>query len=190
MNITLAIAIYGALLSTILAVLQYKNFTRDQSKLRIEAEISPVPSRSALPHDSDDSNYLKVTVTNIGRRTAHIREVVASPIYGWLKIFKSCEQKKLNFHQASDTELNEGEVFRQKLPLTSELKSVLSHCPRLFVSDTRNRFYGLNTRNLRQLKRQIKNAETCSRWQDQAGQEFYVPDRIIATKKSKNPDAW
>lgn len=86
MDITLKIAIYGAVLSTLSAIVHIFNYRRDRANIKITVK----GNMSVHPHDTfyGDKTYVLVTVANRGRRPVTIThcaiKVPTKPYTEWL----------------------------------------------------------------------------------------------------------
>jgi len=76
-NITTYIAIYAAVISTLLLILRHSDYRRDRGALRIHMMIG------ILIPGPMDKNYLTFTIANVGRRPINVRKV--GGIYWWGK---------------------------------------------------------------------------------------------------------
>lgn len=144
----LLVAIYGAIVSTILAILQIRKHYQDCGKLKVTASIC------LLIPDISNMEYLNITAINIGRRP-----VTLTNVGGHLK--KHEEDRRAfvfkNTYITLPKKLEESEKVEVVLePLSKELKDTIANTKFVGVYDSLGNCHKVSRKTLKRLQTDSK----------------------------------
>ena len=128
--------VYGAVVATAMAVFRFIDFRRDRQSVRLTWRIAGHPSGRA-----DESPWVIIKVTNVGRRTVHLRDLGV--------VNTKSEKAAVGSDIGVNPQLDEG----QEVGVTPRPEALLAKGVRtVFVEDTHGREWAMPKRAFRELR--------------------------------------
>jgi len=136
MNLTIVLAIWGAALSTLLAIIEFFKFRRDKInlKIRVQGDYTVIPPNHPL-NPYGEKSLILITAVNTGRRPIHItRAGLLLPKKKYLMASESVTTFKLNEGESQQYRLYEEGVAKDGLTPDKYVAFVLDSSGKYYYS--------------------------------------------------------
>jgi hypothetical protein len=140
MNWALFLAIWGAVLSTLLAVLSFCRYSGDRARVKVKATfVKMIP-------DSTERTYLAITMTNVGRRPVYITACA-----GRFRKGHPGGRYAVILPASLPKMLNEGEAHTE---YATDFSFIGSDLDTILVEDSTGKHWRISRANLKELLRE------------------------------------
>jgi hypothetical protein len=148
MTLTQVLAMWGAILSSVITILNIARWVQDRYRLKVEGMIGKFHGIGTLPAKPPKGTQFLITVTNIGRRPIMVQGI------GF--VISKNDQGAL-VAVGLPKMLKEGEYHME---WTDDFEMLSEKVKNIFAWDSAGRKWKMGRRNLRRLKAQAVEQET------------------------------